>query len=156
MIEQIASLTASSYVRGAGAAPEIAATSSDVKWPDLSREEKRSLLGTKVDWSGFDDRHRTITEDNVLAGADQVCWMKPFYTPYEDFAFPLTEGENAQYLEDIADSYGISVDQLDDYYEKQAGELADPVESDDYDSVLDKSAGRGKYRSSDRDSDLER
>ncbi len=60
----------------------------------------------------------------VLDGEPSHLWMRGVkeFNPWEDFAWPLTQKQHAAYLEDIAASYGMTVEEMDGYYDRMAAE----------------------------------
>jgi hypothetical protein len=85
---------------------------------------RRDALARGIDWDGFNASERGDVIMRVLDGEPSHLWTRGVkeYNPWEDFAWPLTEKQHAAYLGDIAASYGMTAEEVDDYYERMATE----------------------------------
>jgi hypothetical protein len=100
-------------------------------WGELTRDHQRDALVQGIDWEGFDAAERTDVIVRVLDEEPSHRWMVGIeqYNPKEDFARPLTEKEHAAYLSDIAASYGMTVEEMDGYYERMEDEGNDDLDA---------------------------
>jgi hypothetical protein len=87
-------------------------------WSELTEVHRRDVLANAVDWEGFNAGEKADVIGRVLDGENSPDWMTgiKYYNPNEDFARPLTARQHAAYLADIAASYGMTMEEMDDYY----------------------------------------
>jgi len=85
---------------------------------EMPSKAKAELLATCVGWDGFTDGERADVINRVLDGEDMEFWMDGIknYNPENDFSRPLTGKQHENYLSDIAASFGMTSEEVDDYY----------------------------------------
>jgi hypothetical protein len=107
-------------------------------WDELNDAQRRDALDRGIDWAGFDPGERADVITRVLDGEPPGAWMDgvKYYNPEEDFARPLTRKQHAAYLADIAAGNGMSVEEMDDHYERMAGGGPEKEESVDGDRLM--------------------
>jgi hypothetical protein len=100
-------------------------------WDELVPAHRRDALARGIDWDGFNASERADVIMRVLDDEPAIAWMDgiKYYNPWEDFDRPLTQKQHAAYLADIAASYGMTVEEMDDYYERM--EADDDAEIED-------------------------
>ena len=93
-------------------------------WDELVPAHRRDALARGIDWDGFNASERADVIMRVLDDEPSHRWMRGVkeYNQWEDFPWPLTEKQHAAYLADIAASYGMTEEEMDDYYERVATE----------------------------------
>jgi hypothetical protein len=93
-------------------------------WGELTEAHRRDALANGIDWEGFTASEKSDVIMRVLDGENRADWMNgiKYYNPEEDFPRPLTRKQHAAYLADIAASYGMTVEEMDDYYKRMEDE----------------------------------
>lgn len=99
-------------------------------WSELVEIHKLDVMASSVDWTGFHIEQQLDVMQNVIDGktpAYALDGVQPDASPadreyHEDGEPTLTVAEHDAYMKDIAAGYGLTVEQMDDYYEQLATE----------------------------------
>lgn len=134
-------------------------------WAELEEVHRRYALNHGVDWQGFTDSEQSGVIGRAVFDQGPTSWFAEIHShaeppSHEDNVrldnLDLADKENERHLDDVAAGYGLSREQMEDYYERWGNGEDPEAHSETYDDFLNEAIERALSRMEGKGRDHER